>query len=270
MSASHKELSIELAKFLEGADWMAWVALPLGSVMFDRPQIADVLTVRKSFTRPTFKIYEVKVDRADFWSDVNSGKYAGYWKNCNQLYFAAPAGLVKAAEVPDGCGLVVKGEKGWHGLKGARYNEFSPDVGLLLKLLMRGYEDHGMQWHGRRREEDIVKFTTLRAAQHEYGVKCARAIAEADEMLKEAEAVRLKVNEALGTNNATIDQVLSTLRYEVEGLLKKRAHSKYAVRIAALAERMFNGLSWEPMDEVEKLLADMKKDAELVKHGRES
>ncbi|GAI89372.1 unnamed protein product, partial [marine sediment metagenome] len=148
MDWTGKSLAEDLAKTKDHRDWMTWVQIPLGSVMWATGHMprADVLAVRKSFTNPSFTIYEVKVSRSDFNADVNKGKYRIYFADCCQFYFAVPAGLVKKEEVPEGAGLIVRGENGWRVVKSAPRREYTPDVELLLKLLMRGYESQLVEW----------------------------------------------------------------------------------------------------------------------------
>ncbi|GAJ03346.1 unnamed protein product, partial [marine sediment metagenome] len=106
-----RELAEDLARHLQQpGGWMVWVNMPLGSIMFGNPGIADVITVAKSY-KTTVRIYEVKTTRGDFWGDVNKGKYLRYLENCNQFYFATGAGVVKKEEIPQGCGLITRSDK---------------------------------------------------------------------------------------------------------------------------------------------------------------
>lgn len=74
---------------------------------------ADVASMEPCWwmSRPT--VWECKVSRSDFLSDVRTEKYRRYLPVCARLCFAAPAGLIQPAEVPDGCGLVLRGQDGW-------------------------------------------------------------------------------------------------------------------------------------------------------------
>lgn len=52
-------------------------------------------------------VYEIKIDRADFLREIaQPNKRAGAEFFANECYFAAPAGLIKVRELPDGWGLV--------------------------------------------------------------------------------------------------------------------------------------------------------------------
>ncbi len=51
--------------------------------------------------------YEIKIARGDFLKEVqHPDKRVGAQMVSNRFYFAAPEGLIKPEEVPDGCGLV--------------------------------------------------------------------------------------------------------------------------------------------------------------------
>jgi hypothetical protein len=51
--------------------------------------------------------YEIKVSYLDFRSEIkNPDKRKPAMKVCNQFYFAVPALLIDAEEVPDDCGLI--------------------------------------------------------------------------------------------------------------------------------------------------------------------
>lgn len=63
----------------------------------------DALAVKRSWAKPEFVAYEVKVSRSDFLLDT---KWPAYRDYCHRLYFACPSGLIKPAETADDVGLV--------------------------------------------------------------------------------------------------------------------------------------------------------------------
>lgn len=63
----------------------------------------DAWVMKKSWSRPTFLAYEIKVARGDFMRD---DKWHGYLPLCNQFYFVSPAGTIKIDEVPAQAGLI--------------------------------------------------------------------------------------------------------------------------------------------------------------------
>jgi len=94
--------------------------VPLGSVLFgiyagkgQGTPIADVLVVKPSYTQFCVSIFEIKVTRADFMSDIRSEKWRKYLPHCHRFYFATPQGLVHKKEIPDEAGLIIRSDKGW-------------------------------------------------------------------------------------------------------------------------------------------------------------
>lgn len=81
----------------------------------------DALAVQRSWTRPEFVGYEVKVSRNDFLSDTKWPRYRDY---CHRLYFVCPAGIIRKDEVADDVGLVT-------------YNPETRTLGTVKKALYR-------------------------------------------------------------------------------------------------------------------------------------
>lgn len=83
--------------------------------------------------------WEVKVSRSDFLSDIRSAKYERYLPHCRKLYFATPAGLLSKDEIPEGMGLTVRGDNGWHVVKAPRLRKVDPGTHAitLMAMLMR-------------------------------------------------------------------------------------------------------------------------------------
>ena len=218
-----RELALDLADTLRAANKMAWVEMPLGSVMFSSPQRADVLCINKSYMHPNVMIYEVKVSVDDFRGDITRGKYKGYFASANQVLFAVPQGMVKAADLPqDGVGLIARNDNGWHVVKAGRRQEFNLDGNMLLALLMRGYECQVLEWRSaERRAEGARVYTDLHQAFSLYGVKLAKELAEARALVKGADELRGEINEALGEDYAHFGDAAASLKHEVHKLLKQ-------------------------------------------------
>lgn len=129
----------ELAEDLAIAKGSFYLDVPLGSVWLALGgrgvQRADLVKVKPSYTRFCVSIYEVKVSRADFLSDINSGKWRGYLSYCHRLYFATPVGLVRKEEIPEEAGWIVRGEHGWKVMKAAPAREVEIPKETLLSLL---------------------------------------------------------------------------------------------------------------------------------------
>lgn len=88
--------------------------------------------------RPDPTVYEVKVSRADFQSDVRAGKWRHYRHLCNRLYFAAPAGMLAKHDLPEGAGLIERSESQWKiRVKAPETRTFCPTDSFMLSLVCR-------------------------------------------------------------------------------------------------------------------------------------
>jgi hypothetical protein len=63
----------------------------------------DALAVKKSWAKPRFTGYEVKVSRSDF---LNDQKWPGYLQYCHCFSFVCPKGLIQPEELADEVGLI--------------------------------------------------------------------------------------------------------------------------------------------------------------------
>ena len=235
-------LAEDLAKAKDRRDWMTWVQIPLGSIMWGDGHVprADVLAVRKSFTNPSFTIYEVKVSRSDFNADVNKGKYRTYFADCCQFYFAVPAGLVKKEEVPEGTGLIVRGENGWRVVKSAPRREFTPNVEMLLKLLMRGYESQLVEWKQYDRLKNL-EYKGLKEASYQFGIKVARDLGGASELIELANKIKDEVGKLLGKDYGSILSAIYGLRADVDALLAQRHYARETIELVTIVDRLLQG-----------------------------
>lgn len=69
----------------------------------------DAWAMRRSWTRPCFTGYEIKVSRSDWTGDQ---KWMAYAPLVNEMYLACPRGLIDPAEIPDGIGLLYASSTG--------------------------------------------------------------------------------------------------------------------------------------------------------------
>lgn len=136
-------------------------------------QLADVVDVRPSYTRFCIAIYEIKVSRADFLSDIRSDKWRGYLNHCHRFYFAVPSGLVKKSEIPDEAGLMVRGPRGWTAVVAATVLDTEIPEGTMMSMLfMRSRYS---------RRSDILQTQSYRESQamaKQYGKETAKAFAK--------------------------------------------------------------------------------------------
>lgn len=115
MTWRHDDLAEDLADHLRGiSDRMVWTNMQLGPSGSPRP---DVYTLAKSFSRPRPMAYEIKVSLPDYRRDVTSGKWQSYLDYSSAVVFVVPAGLITKADLPAGCGLMTRSDKGWRTAK---------------------------------------------------------------------------------------------------------------------------------------------------------
>jgi hypothetical protein len=139
MSSPHDDLQRSLADARRSLGEVVAEKVGLGS--WGGSAQIDVATMKPSWANPNPTAYEVKVSRSDFLTDTQAGKYRKYLPYVRRLYFAAPAGLLSKGEIPDGMGLIVRGDNGWHVQKAPRIQ--TPDPAMwpvfLQALLMKHY-----------------------------------------------------------------------------------------------------------------------------------
>lgn len=102
------------------------------------------------------RAYEVKVNRRDFVGDVRAMKFTKSFAYCRRFYYAVPSGLVTKTEVPPGCGLIVKTERGgWRVMVQPAMRDVQPTAEFLISLL--NHQD--VQTREQRRLRDRVVAT---------------------------------------------------------------------------------------------------------------
>ncbi len=242
MNWTGKDLAEDLAKGRDQDKWLTWTEIPLGSVMWENGHTprADVLSCRKSFSNPSFMIYEVKVSRGDFLADINRGKYRAYFEHCCQLYFAVPKGLITKDEVPEGTGLMVRGDHGWRVVKAAPSREHTPSVELLLKLLMRGYEDRLVQWKQYDRIKNL-EYKGLKEASRRFGLKIANDLESSEELIRTANNIKTEVEKVLGKEYTSVFSALCDLKSDVDSLMAKRHYAEETIQLISVVDHLFRG-----------------------------
>ena len=135
-----RDLARDLAMHLREKGWLAYTEIEIPGTG-GRVDVAAVLPHR--YAGKALHAYEIKISRGDFHRDVMANKWMSYLQVFHRLYFAAPAGLLKADEIPTGAGLITRSENGWHVVKSPRTNSHPPnlDADAVLALLYRGYEE---------------------------------------------------------------------------------------------------------------------------------
>lgn len=75
---------------------------------------ADLVICRPSYRKFCLSVFEIKVSRADFLSDIRSEKWRAYLPHCDRFYFAVLKGILTKDDIPTEAGLITRGPKGWH------------------------------------------------------------------------------------------------------------------------------------------------------------
>lgn len=138
-SSAHSDLQRDLCRWLEQGPHEKWIAFKeLDMDLRGRDpntQRADVWALR--WREPLrIHVYECKVSRADFLSDINSGKWEGY--GCHYFYFVTPKGLLTLDDIPDGVGWVEQTKGGFRVRRTGHHNKiYHPSEGLLLACIKK-------------------------------------------------------------------------------------------------------------------------------------
>jgi hypothetical protein len=67
--------------------------------------IPDIIAIKRDYLRKSISIFEIKISRADFLSDVRTQKYLKSLPFANKFYYVCPWNMIQPEEVPDGIGL---------------------------------------------------------------------------------------------------------------------------------------------------------------------
>lgn len=167
----HDQLAHDLACHLRGfGDVVVWEDMQLGPSGSARP---DLYVIPKSYSAFKPRVYEIKVSRSDFLSDVTSGKWQKYLEFASCVIFAVPKGLVNIGEVPSGCGLICRGES-WRQAKRATVQSVSTlPRNAWLKLLFDGIERQAAR-HALPRSASL--FVAAQKIRSKVGEQVANAI----------------------------------------------------------------------------------------------
>ncbi|MFW0766730.1 MmcB family DNA repair protein [Trabulsiella odontotermitis] len=172
----HDELAHDLAEHLrQNTARICWEDMQLGPSGTCRP---DVYSIAHSYSKFCPVVYEVKVSMSDFRADVTAGKYTKYFKYAGGVVFAVPDGLLKKTDIPDGCGLMVRKESGWHTLKGPTMRQLDNlPRDAWMKLLMDGMTREAERTQIKRRHAGSYSIESQLTKQH--GEDVARLVARA-------------------------------------------------------------------------------------------
>lgn len=223
---THDGLANDLAAHLRAnGDRLVWTDMQMGPAGSPRP---DVYSLPKSYARFTPLAYEVKISVADFRRDIVAGKWQSYLKFAAGVTFCAPAGLISKADVPPGCGLLVRHESVWRAAKGPTLAAVhNLPLTAWMKLLMDG---SGRAASGLRRR-DADGYQLAQIARKKFGDRIGDLLQHeqsAEYRLKEAVT---KLDERRANIEAETRAVLEGAERQAERIL---ADAKAALREMAV------------------------------------
>jgi hypothetical protein len=138
---THDGLAHDLALYLKRRyQRISWENVTFASPTNGKgEQRPDVFAIVPTLTVQRFRpwVFEVKVKRGDFLSELRTEKWRHHMRYAHRFYFACPVGLIDNAEVPEGCGLIVRSDKNWEGWKVVKFCKPNPDWKLTERDLAR-------------------------------------------------------------------------------------------------------------------------------------
>lgn len=189
--------------------------------------------MRKSWTKPGYIGYEIKVSRSDFLSDT---KWPAYLPSCNELWFVCPSGLIRPDEVPEQVGLLWVSKTGTrlYSKKKAVFREIDPPVALLHYALMRANSFDPLDWSrvGRERSAEYWRqWMERRADFKELGGRASKSIRrrydeDVETVKRENERLKREIGKFeslvnwMDTNGIRRDESLWTIRHKIERLIE--------------------------------------------------
>lgn len=171
----HDELLEDLASHLQTNDArMVWCDMQLGPAGSTRP---DVLTLDKSYSKFAPVIYEIKVTKTDFHSDVTSGKWMKYLDYASAVVFAVPQGLIGKDELPDRCGLIVRHDNVWRMARKPTPRHLETfDHMCWMKLLIDGVQRERLA----ARRHNVTDYFMRERVRKNLGDRVAEILADQD------------------------------------------------------------------------------------------
>lgn len=170
----------------------------------------DAWVMKKSWSRPTFLAYEIKVSRGDFMRD---DKWHAYLPLCNQFYFVSPAATIKIDEVPAEAGLIWCTKSGTKLLtkKKAPYRPLKPEtLEKVFRYVLMSRCRVMSDWYSLKTDADWWRVWMLhKKLDHDFGQQVSKAIRE---RVKEGINLVANENRRLKTENAELVKIRDLLK----------------------------------------------------------
>ena len=171
--------------------------------------IMDALAIRKSWTRPCFIGYEVKVDRNDFVRDT---KWQGYLDYCHQFYFVSPPDVVRPDDLPEKVGLMHYNEdkQTLTTKRKAIMNPIDISAEMLYYIIISRLENDRHPFFSTERdvfEAYVQDKENRKSLGYKVSSKMARELSETEEERQSLE----RRNKRLEENNEKLQNILKIL-----------------------------------------------------------
>jgi len=184
---THDGLAEDLAGHLRCANRMTWLDMQLGPSGSPRP---DVFTLERSYSKPRPTAYEIKISRSDLRSDTTSGKWQSYLAFASSVTFAVPDGLCTPADIPRGCGLIVRKKEVWRYVRRPTIQPVSLPMDACMKLLIDGVSRIAEVREPKPRTLDLWReHEIVRQRFGEEVARCARDLVAARRRLDDAKSL---------------------------------------------------------------------------------
>ncbi|AIT81262.1 MmcB family DNA repair protein [Novosphingobium pentaromativorans] len=242
----HDELAADLAQYLRNDKRMVWTDMQLGPSGSPRP---DVYTLERSYSKPLPTAYECKISRSDLRSDTTSGKWQKYLQFAGAVIFAVPEGLCTPADIPTGCGLIVRKDKVWRNIRKATRQPVTLPMDACMKLLIDGVHRSVERTIPKPRE--IKLWVEHEAVRKKFGAAVAKAARDLTAAQTEA-------------TNYEAQRRAMWQRIDLEAEARKKSHIELAKREAAeyeIAKRDL--LAWLGLEEPASVYGIRRRIAEL-------
>lgn len=280
----HDELQADLAEFLRHTRALVtWENMQLGPHGSCRP---DVYTIPKSYTKFRPLAYEVKVTIPDLKRDMTTGKWTRYLDYACGVVFAVPAGLATKADLPKGCGLMVRGDDGWRTVKAPTLQAVDTlPRDTWIKLVLDGIERANGTSVAPR--EGVRSWKVENQLRHRHGEHIAKLVAQAHQSeLAVENAIELREKQAREIKDGTqrrlksaIEHVKASEEYledelqrlaKVLGLSEKATPTELAHAVTSAAKRLSDDRELQALRRNFKRIADIANEGTQPLPGEEA
>lgn len=249
----HDALAEDLAAHLETPERMIWTDMQLGPSGSARP---DVYSMRKSYSNPMPVTYEIKVSVSDFRSDITSGKWQKYLNFSTAVVFAVPKGLVTKDDIPKGCGLITRGEKGWVTVRKPTRQAVTLPEEVMLKLLIDGIE------RARRpRPSEWNQYVAEKKIKAIYGEDVAKAVSDISKVRREEQNIKSVVEQNLNIAHARAERIVEDAKQ-----FREKQQEVFGEVCRALGMKTVTSSAWMIASRAQELV-DMANESHVIRQA---